>query len=339
MSMFTIIAALLAPARPIWTSDRPFAPRMESTVPATASPVETTTPAEPEGFVSGRSGLDLRFGDQLVPYQRMGVFCLPGETVPVTLQHPDPALQIAAESGSLAAVAPGRWTWTAPSEPGHSVVRVLRDGAPVVTLNAFVMVPYGEMTAGTLRGYRIGAYPRPRPGHEDRDARPRGFVAINGETADLAVSPHFRLAQFACKAGEGLPKFAVVQPRLLLRLEGLLEEANHAGLRAGTFELMSAYRTPLYNRSIGNTTSFTRHQYGDAADIFIDEHPRDGRMDDLNRDGRFDRADAMVLHRLADATEDSTAQGGVAGGLSAYAPNHAHGAFVHVDTRGHAARW
>lgn len=333
MSMLAILAALVAPARPIWTSDL-------SASPAIVSPVEgPATPADSGGFATGRSGLDLRFGDQAVPYDVMGVFSLPGETVPVVLQDPDASWDVTAEGGTLVAAAPGQWTWTAPSEPGVTVIRVARDGAPVVTLHAFVMVPYEEMRAGMLRGYRIGAYPAPRRGHEARDARPAGFVAITEATRDLAVSPHFRLGQFACKAGEDLPKFAVVQPRLLLRLEGLLEEANRNGLTASTFQLMSAYRTPLYNRSIGNTTSFTRHQYGDAADIFVDEQPRDGRMDDLNRDGRTDRGDALVLHRLADATEDSTAQGGIAGGLSAYSPNHAHGPFVHVDTRGHVARW
>lgn len=333
ISMLAIFASTVAPAPPIWTSDRPVTPAAVSASHA----VEVA--AEPGGFAPGRSGVDLRFGDQSIPYEVMGVFTLPGETVPVSLQDSAAAFDVVAEGGTLAAVAPGQWTWTAPVEPGHTVIRVLRDGAPAVTLNAFVLVPYGEMRAGMLRGYRIGAYPAPRRGLEARDARPPGFVAITDATEDLAVSPHFRLGQFACKAGEGLPKLAVVQPRLLLRLEGLLEEANRQGLEAGTFQLMSAYRTPLYNRSIGNPTSFTRHQYGDAADIFIDEQPRDGRMDDLNRDGRFDRRDAVLLHRLAEATEDSTARGGVAGGLSAYAPNQAHGAFVHVDTRGRLARW
>ena len=40
----------------------------------------------------------------------------------------------------------------------------------------------------------------------------------------------------------------------------------------------------------------SRHQFGDAADIIIDDN-KDGRMDDLNRDGRVDVADADVIQR------------------------------------------
>ena len=47
---------------------------------------------------------------------------------------------------------------------------------------------------------------------------------------------------------------------------------------------MSGYRTPFYNRSIGNQTRFSRHVYGDAADIYADDDG-DGKMDDLDGDG------------------------------------------------------
>jgi hypothetical protein len=59
----------------------------------------------------------------------------------------------------------------------------------------------------------------------------------------------------------------------------------------------------------------------------------------LNGDGRHDRLDAMLLHDLAERTEGTVEQGALIGGLSAYSPTHEHGAFVHVDTRGFAARW
>jgi hypothetical protein len=292
------------------------------------------------GFVPDRSGFQVRFGDQRVPYRLMGVFALPAEDVPIEVSAVDSGYRLDASAGTLTALAANRWRWRAPERTGVAVLRVHRpDDGEVVTLHVFVMAPYAEMKNGRLHGYRIGAYPAPRERHAEIDLRPRGFVEITPETADLPVSPHFRLGQFACKSGAGLPKYAVVQPRLLLRLEDLLETANRRGVRASTFRLMSAYRTPVYNRSIGNPTTFTRHQYGDAADIFVDESPVDGRMDDLNGDGRLDRDDAMVLQRWADETMGPEGPDGFVGGLSAYAPTNAHGAFVHVDTRGYRARW
>ena len=292
------------------------------------------------GFAADRSDLDLHFGAQPVPYRVMGVFALPAEDVSVEIGAGVPGYRLEASNGTVRDLGGNRWSWVAPASSGTAVLRVRRpDGTEAVTLNAFVMVPYAEMKRGSLNGYEIGEYPAPRAGRSDLYMRPRGFVAITAETQKIQLSPHFQLGQFACKSGAGLPKYAVVQPRLLLRLEGLLETANREGIHAHTFQVMSAYRTPRYNRSIGNVTTFTRHQYGDAADIFVDEQPVDGRMDDLNHDGRFDRGDALVLSRMAAETENVPEDGGVKGGLSAYEPNRSHGPFVHVDTRGYVARW
>lgn len=62
-------------------------------------------------------------------------------------------------------------------------------------------------------------------------------------------------------------------------------------------------------------------------------------MDDLDHDHRLDRGDALVLRAYAEELEGRPEASGLAGGLSAYAPTHEHGAFVHVDTRGVEARW
>ena len=121
----------------------------------------------------------------------------------------------------------------------------------------------------------------------------------------------------------------VLDAELLRKLESLLAVANAAGYRATTFHVMSGYRTPAYNRAIGNV-AYSRHTWGAAADIFIDEDA-DGRMDDLNNDGRSDVRDAELLYRLFDAE--------VTGGMGKYAATHAHGPFVHIDVRDRRARW
>lgn len=319
-----------------------------STIVTTRSACESITPSEiapapgasePALFDTGRASVAVRFGDVEVPYRTMAVFALPGEEVAIQVEGAGSAYRIETEGIVLQPVGPGQFLWRAPETVGTSVLSVrAADGSEVVTLNALVMVPYAEMQSGKVRGYPVGAYPAPRSSstHEER---PRGFIQVTRENADLAVSPHFRLGQFVCKAGVQYPKYIVLQRPLLLRLENLLATANQSGIHARTFQVMSAYRTPRYNRAIGNTTGFTRHQYGDAADIFVDDAPKDGRMDDLNHDGRFDKQDAIVLHALAAHTEGAPEVGGLLGGLSAYAPTHEHGAFVHVDTRGYEARW
>jgi hypothetical protein len=311
----------------------------EAPVPTAPAPVFSSFVPETlaTGFATDRSPFSLTFGDQLVPYATMGVFALPGETTAIEIAAPGP-FTLAASAGDVETTGDGRWNWVAPAEPGLAVLEVVRADGVTMTLHAFVMVPYAEMKSGKIRGYSVGSYPEPRAQHAERDAKPRGFIEVDERTANFQVSPHFRLGQFVCKAGAGFPKYVVVQPKLLLRLENLLETVNRRGVPAQSFTVMSAYRTPSYNKGIGNATTFTRHQYGDAADIYVDELPADGAMDDINRDGRFDRKDAVTLHQWAEETEGVQPEG-IAGGLSAYSANAAHGPFVHVDTRGYRARW
>ena len=135
------------------------------------------------------------------------------------------------------------------------------------------------------------------------------------------------------------PKYVVLEPRLLDKLE-LLADALEAAGRSGRLVVMSGFRTPQYNAQgagrRGGRAKDSQHMYGNAADVFVDGNG-DGRMDDLNRDGRVNRADAQWLLALAERVE--AAQPGLVGGLSAYKPTKAHGPFLHVDVRGVRARW
>ena len=132
----------------------------------------------------------------------------------------------------------------------------------------------------------------------------------------------------------GLQYIALV-PDLLEKLEWLLEAVNQRGTRLDTFEVMSGFRTPFYNRLIRNVVH-SRHIYGSAADIFIDVNPRDGVMDDLNRDGRFDKKTPMfyITSPTPSAKRIPTSRR-----RGQYSGNGAHGPFVHVDVRGFDARW
>jgi hypothetical protein len=262
----------------------------------------------------------------------------PGETVTVEVRAADSGYVARATGGRLVPLSAGRWAWTAPPAPGLYPIQVVaRDGGDTVTLQAFVVVPYDRLQGELLNGYRIGRYPAtPLRGRGDYGA-PAGFVEVTRENEDVLVSPHFRLKQFLCKQPAGSRKYVVLNERLLAALEYVLERVNAAGYRVTTFHVMSGYRTPAYNRSLGNVR-YSQHQWGAAADIFIDEDG-DGVMDDLNGDGRSDIHDAEVLYRLIDAAAARPEAHGLIGGLGKYRSTAAHGPFVHVDVRDRRARW
>jgi uncharacterized protein YcbK (DUF882 family) len=154
----------------------------------------------------------------------------------------------------------------------------------------------------------------------------------------LYVTPHLQLRQFVTKQGGSFPKYVVLDERLLQKLEHLLDAVHDAGYDVRRFRILSGYRTPQYNRAIGNVP-YSRHIYGAAADIFIDEHPADDRMDDLNHDGTIDVRDAAILGDIVQRALDARAPAALLGGMGTYPSTTAHGPFVHVDVRGYRARW
>jgi hypothetical protein len=76
--------------------------------------------------------------------------------------------------------------------------------------------------------------------------------------------------------------------------------------------------------------------FGDAADVFVD-NDGDGRMDDLNHDGRVDHRDARVILDAAERVEGLHPE--LRGGVGVYRATSSHGPFAHVDVRGWRARW
>jgi hypothetical protein len=200
------------------------------------------------------------------------------------------------------------------------------------------MVPASAMKDGAIQGYRIGAYPKARLRGLDFYTPPRGFIRLDSASAAARISPHFRLGQFACKQSSRLPAYLLIKERLVLKLELVLEKANQDGYACETFHVMSGYRTPFYNKLIGNVKQ-SAHQFGGAADIFIDNDPMDGEMDDLNHDGRSDGDDSELLFKLVDAMSLNEFYLPYLGGIGKYSKNESHGAFVHVDVRGFRAIW
>jgi len=302
-----------------------------------ATPVAFARPA----FDPGRSSFVVQVGKETVPYRVLAFSAPSGDRVAIEIPLAAEGVEfdVASDSSTPQRRGKSSWTWKAPTDAGLYPLHISRkDSGETVTINVFVTVAIARVHNGRLNGYRIDPYPATPLNGLAIYRTPRGFIEVTEALLDTPVSPHFRLGQFLCKQESGYPKYLVLRERLLLKLELLLQIVNAAGYRCDGFEIMSGYRTPFYNREIGNV-KYSRHVWGGAADVFIDEDPRDGEMDDLNRDGRTDWRDAAVLYDLFDGLYGKESYAPFVGGLGRYKRTRAHGPFVHVDVRGFRARW
>lgn len=91
---------------------------------------------------------------------------------------------------------------------------------------------------------------------------------------------------------------------------------REAGYPAKTFGIISGYRTPWYNKSVGNVPN-SRHVYGDAMDLYVDTDD-DARMDDLNGDGSHDRKYVDLLGKMAEKYMALPTSGLTHGGVGRY---------------------
>jgi len=212
---------------------------------------------------------------------------------------------------------------------------------PASGVSVITLVPLSAKKSGRIGTYRIGSWPyetggAPKPIYEP----PAGLVKVTRENMNIHVSEHVQLKDFLTKGQEGVwPKYVALQPQVLDKVELTLQELERSGHPVKDIFVVSAFRTPSYNEGGGNTAgraALSRHMYGDAMDIAVD-NDGDGRMDDLNGDGRVTVADARVIGEAADRVEKAHPE--LIGGIGIYSPTGAHSGFVHIDTRGYRARW
>ncbi|MEX2492287.1 MAG: hypothetical protein WD425_11050 [Nitrospirales bacterium] len=252
--------------------------------------------------------------------------------------NPHSVFQADASSGQLTKKSKERWRWKAPSNTGlHPVTITDTKTEATMTLNMFVMVTFNHQK-DNLNGYRIGRYEKKPYKNNPAYNRPPGFVEVTKSNQAVPVSPHFTLGQFVAKQPSDYPKYLLLRERLSLKLEMILEAVNQQGIHAPTLHVMSGFRTPFYNKSIGNPTTYSRHLYGGAADVFVDIDG-DNRMDDLNADNKVTIADALVLADIVKKKSKETWYRPFVGGLGVYGPKPHRGPFVHVDVRGLKVRW
>jgi hypothetical protein len=228
-----------------------------------------------------------------------------------------------------------------PAAPGIYDLELGWAGGGVVLSEArlIVLVPAERKRNGYLNGYSIGSYPHEGSGRRDRYAPPAGYIEVTAETRHIQLSEHFRIGEFLTKDQPNVwPKYVVIEPRLIDKLELVIAELNAMGVPARRMVVMSGYRTPRYNRQglSNGRANLSRHQYGDAADVWVD-NDGDWYMDDLNGDGRRDTGDARVMLEAVDRVEARYPE--LLGGAGIYRDNGVHGPFIHIDVRGGRSRW
>jgi Peptidase M15 len=292
-------------------------------------------------FDTKAASFAIAFNGETSAYRDMSTFVLP--QTPLTIEvvgGPDGAYTLKSEQSAFVARGVRAWRWTAPAEYGQYDVTIKPpDGKDDITLHVFVMAPFPDVRNGYLNGYRIGNYPAKPLNGNPLYLPPKGFVEVTKKNRDTKLTPHFKLKQFLCKEdlSDSYPKYVVIKERLLLKLEAILEQVNRWGFKVDTLHVMSAYRTPYYNKAIGDVL-YSQHQWGSAADIFIDPDEK-GRMEDLNGDRTVDIRDSKYFY---DRIEDLLALkefNRFQGGMGYYPATSAHPPFVHVDVRGTKARW
>ncbi|MFL5562900.1 MAG: hypothetical protein ACJ79K_15620 [Gemmatimonadaceae bacterium] len=217
---------------------------------------------------------------------------------------------------------------------------------PVTDFSVITVRPFSEKQRGRIGLYYIGSWPTehgakaPAKAPADRYAPPRGLIEVTQENQDTPLSDHFRLRDFLTHDQENVwPKYIVLDLKLVDKLELVLSDLESRGYNATGVHVMSGFRTPQYNVTGGDPTgraALSRHMYGDAADIFID-NDGNGVMDDLNHDHRVNIRDSQVILAAVDRVERDHPE--LVGGAGVYVANGGHGPFIHIDTRGFRARW
>ena len=234
--------------------------------------------------------------------------------------------------------------FTAPANPGvyKLAVEIDRVSRAIDDFNVITLVPLSRKKGGKIGLYYLGNWPFERGGtpRSPAYATPSGFIEVTPENQNTYISEHFRLRDFLTKDQHNVwPKYLPLNPKMIDKLELTIQELEKQGVDVKHMAVMSGFRTPRYNHSGGNTSgraNLSRHMYGDAADVFVD-NDRNGNMDDINRDGRVNTGDAEMLGQAVERVERKYPS--LVGGVGVYSACCGHGPFTHVDVRGFRARW
>jgi hypothetical protein len=265
----------------------------------------------------------------------------PGTPITPILADTLPPGTVATFSSGTAAESTSRFV--APQHPGiwSLALKVGSAIKPLADFSVITLRPATEERSGRLGLYYIGNWPAARKGQRGVSYDPpTGFIEVTQQNQNTQLSEHFKLKDFLPHDQQNVwPKYIVVDLKMIDKDELVLADLKEHGINPAGVRVLSGFRTPQYNAGGGDPrgrAALSRHMYGDANDIFID-NDGNGQMDDLNHDGRVNIADAKVIQDAVNRVE--RAHPSLIGGCGIYSGTSAHGPFTHIDTRGYSARW
>lgn len=110
-------------------------------------------------------------------------------------------------------------------------------------------------------------YKKPSRFLNNPDQYRRPYHLLDLDSIDLLskVSPNFQIGEFLVRH-KG--QYGILAPILIEMLQNIRETLEAA------IHINSGYRSPAYNKSVGGA-NYSRHQYGDAVDMWSDKHSLD----------------------------------------------------------------
>ncbi len=142
------------------------------------------------------------------------------------------------------------------------------------------------------------------------DYRFRDFMSGSEFFINTSGIPHLAKTQYL-----------ILDKKLLYKILDLHLALRSKGLQADQIGINSGFRTPFYNEAVGGKVC-SRHQMGDAVDIYVY---------DINNDSYANETDTQIVF---DLLEKEIIAG--EGGLGKYTWSTQ---VLHFDTRGYRARW
>ncbi|MEM6769562.1 MAG: D-Ala-D-Ala carboxypeptidase family metallohydrolase [Bacteroidota bacterium] len=145
------------------------------------------------------------------------------------------------------------------------------------------------------------------------------YAKVTGHTRirDLVSrDSFFRAALF----DQATPVYWRIDKRILYKVIDLRDALTAAGHDPDAFDIHHGFRAPRYNEQVGGASQ-SRHLYGEAVDLTIQ---------DIDQDGGYTSQDKEIV---LDLLERKVIRNG--GGLGLYPGTRV----VHMDVRGYRARW